>query len=104
MKLTKAHYEFYMFKKGYPKMFAGVLERTHAKPSIHSLIPHERVKSTVLGNTLVVLKMARKRGEMMNLLVQMSVRADCIDGDKREAWCKRWLRRLNKDLVKRVLV
>lgn len=86
MKLTKDHYDFYCQHK--IKSIAGY-KPLHVV-SIHTLIPHKPYK-TELSNFIAVIKMVRKRQTILSYLKSIVIDKAF---DRRQANCKKWLKRL----------
>lgn len=112
MKITKAHADFWASKKA-PVLFREVIKQH--PPSIHDLIPHERINCD-LHNTLQLLKSYRRKhsGFVFRLtgtpdgpargpenireqLAYLAARGGCINPQKRQAYVKRWLKRIEKN-------
>lgn len=97
MKITQKHLLFWMQKKSSVPCWAKHL--IHIKVDIDDLIPgHSRNESVIsISNTIVILKSARNRGQLKKVLEEMSKNARCsMHPEKREAHCKKWLARINK--------
>lgn len=96
MKITKDHLLFWQDKKCLlPTWYQDLIPKMH-HVSIHTLI-NSQVSSEwdEAHNTLAVLRMARKRGALVEVLARM---AQCpgtvINPQRRAAHCKKWLKRI----------
>jgi hypothetical protein len=98
MKITQSHYTFWMEKRTPTPTWAASIAPKRAAVSVHDLI------NTAAGetfeseprHTLLILRSCRKReGTVIPQLIVMSQHpGTVIDPHKRQAYCRRWLRRL----------
>jgi len=100
MKLTNDHLRFWRDRQPQPSWAAGI-KRTQRPPTIHHLInsqTDERIEAEP-HNTLSILKSYRAReGTVLQALINMALRPNCQHAAKRSAFCKKWLRRMQKNL------
>jgi len=106
MKITQSHLTWYRYKKfNRIPSWANHL-KNDIPPSIQFLINSQTTNTVdpghVLNNLLGILRMARKRGAMLERLTEMSARPQCVSNPtRRAAFCKKWLKRINKSLTQK---
>ncbi len=103
MKITPAHVNFWVKRKAPAFIREALQKKEFAKVNIDSLIPRTKKdltesRNTTTHNTISLLRGWRNRGEnIIDKLEQMAKNGACLDSRKREAICKKWLQRINKE-------
>lgn len=94
MKITPNHLLFWQAKRGQPQ-WASKIEKLPTMPSVHTLINSQTPRDRPLNepaNTLAVLRLARKRGALREVLLQCCSSTDTT----RAKFAAKWLERLNR--------
>lgn len=117
MRLTNEHLRFWQARKATPKWAVehgvvgepplGATRVPERPPSVHALIAGHAGDRSIYGwvpasNTLGVLKMARRRGELVVRLKAMALNPGKLVGpQRRAAFCRRWYERITGEKLGR---
>ena len=110
MRLTNEHLRFWQARKATPRWAVehgvtgkpplGATQHRERPPHIHELIAGHAGDRSIYGwvrasNTVHLLKMARRRGELTARLKEMALNPGTLIGpERRSAFCRRWYERV----------
>jgi hypothetical protein len=104
MNITQEHLSYWRERKSTPR-WASVLPVSHFNPepagprvSIHRIVNLNAglgTKRCASNNTIYLLRLARKNGNLLDCIKSCAERHPS-NHPRRAAWCKKWLKRLEQ--------